>query len=442
MKDLNIMNLKKPYLTIVLLLVGIHAIGQDTLALSDAVKLGLENNFSIRIARNDATIASNNNTLGNAGFLPKIDASASSNNSFYNIKQEFADGTNYKNSSYPSYGLSGNVLLNWTLFDGFAMFANKQKYSTLEELSNINFQMTVEDAAASIIINYYTIAIENNLLENYHEALTLSRDRLRIAREKAVIGTSYQIAVMQAEVDYRADSSQMLQQVNKIQNLKINLNKLIGREPEINFNVKKLAPEVASIELNTIIENLLNQNKEIQAAKLNLRLKEIAIREAQASRYPRIGISPAYNFSRSSTPEGSTELNRSFGPAIGISASITLFNGFNATRNIKNARIYRDNQDLMNQSKVQNLKGEAIKYYNNLVLAKNLVELEQKSAELAKTNSNVAMEKYRIGIISDIELRDAQIKYLDAEYRYLNALMQAKTAEVELQVLMGAVAIP
>ncbi|HPV55715.1 MAG TPA: TolC family protein, partial [Tenuifilaceae bacterium] len=285
-------------------------------------------------------------------------------------------------------------------------------------------------------------AIENNLLENYHEALTLSRDRLRIAREKAAIGTSYQIAVMQAEVDYRADSSQMLQQVNKIQNLKINLNKLIGREPEINFNVKKLAPEVVSIELNTIIENLVNQNKEIQAAKSNLRLKEIAIREAQASRYPRIGISPAYNFSRSSTPEGSTELNRSFGPAIGISAGITLFNGFNANRNIKNARIYRDNQDLMNQSKVQNLKGEAIKYYNNLVLAKNLVELEQKSAELAKTNSNVAMEKYRIGIISDIELRDAQIKYLDAEYRYLNALMQAKTAEVELQVLMGAVNIP
>ncbi len=437
------MNLTKiKLLMIAMMLTSFIAIGQDTLTLSDAVKIGMENNFSIRIARNDVSIADNNNTLGNAGFLPKVDASAASNNSFYNIKQEFADGTNYKNTSYPSYGLSGNVLLNWTLFDGLAMFANKQKYSTLEELSNVNFQMTVEDAAASIIINYYTIAIENNLLENYHEALTLSRDRLRIAREKAVIGTSYQIAVMQAEVDYRADSSQMLQQVNKIQNLKINLNKLVGREPEINFNVKKLAPEVASIELNTIIENLLNQNKEIQAAKLNLRLKEIAIREAQASRYPRIGISPAYNFSRSSTPEGSTELSRSFGPAFGISAGITLFNGFNVNRNIKNARIYRDNQDLINQSKVQNLKGEAIKYYNNLVLAKNLVELEQKSAELAKTNSNVAMEKYRIGIISDIELRDAQIKYLDAEYRYLNALMQAKTAEVELQVLMGAVNIP
>jgi len=437
------MNLTKiKLLMIAMVFTNFIAIAQDTLTLSDAVKIGMENNFSIRIARNDVSIADNNNTLGNAGFLPKVDASVSSNNSFYNIKQEYADGTNYKNSSYPSYGLSGGVLLNWTLFDGFAMFANKQKYSTLEELSNINFQMTVEDAAASIIINYYTIAIENNLLENYHEALTLSRDRLRIAREKAVIGTSYQIAVMQAEVDYRADSSQMLQQVNKIQNLKINLNKLIGREPEINFNVKKLAPEVVSIELNTIIENLVNQNKEIQAAKLNLRLKEIAIREAQASRYPRIGISPAYSFSRSSTPEGSTELNRSFGPAIGISAGISLFNGFNATRNIKNARIYRDNQDLINQSKVQNLKGEAIKYYNNLVLAKNLVELEQKSAELAKTNSNVAMEKYRIGIISDIELRDAQIKYLDAEYRYLNALMQAKTAEVELQVLMGAVNIP
>jgi len=322
------------------------------------------------------------------------------------------------------------------------MFASKQKYSTMEELSNVSFQMTIEDIAASIIINYYTISIENNLLENYHEMLTLSRDRFKIAREKAAIGTSFQIAVMQAEVDYRADSSQMLQQVNKIQNLKINLNKLIGREPEINFEVNKITPEVTAIELNSIINNLLNQNKELQAAKLNLRLKELAIREAQASRYPKINLSSAYNFSRTSTPEGSTELYRTYGPAFGISAGITLFNGFNTNRNIKNAKINRDNQDLSNQEKIQNLKGEAIKYYNNLVLAKNLVELEKKSADLARTNSDVAMEKYRIGIISDIELRDAQIKYLDAEYRYLNALMQAKTAEVELQVLMGTVVIP
>lgn len=425
-----------------IMLTSIVAASQDTLSLTNAVKLGMENNFSIRIARNDATIADNNNTLGNAGFLPKVDATTASNNSIYSLKQEYADGSNYSNSSYPTYGISSGVQLGWTIFDGFAMFASRQKYSTLEELSNINFQMTVEDVAASIILNYYAISIENNLLENYHEVLTLSRDRLKIAREKAAIGTSYQIAVLQAEVDYRADSSQMLQQVNKIQNLKINLNKLIGREPEINFGVNNIAPEVASIELNSIIENLMNQNKELQAAKLNIRLKEIAIREAQAARYPKVSLTSAYNFTRSLTPEGSTEYSRSLGPTFGISAGITLFNGLNANRNIKNAKIYRDNQDLVNLSKVQNLKGEAIKYYNSLVLAKNLVELEQKSTELAKTNSDVAMEKYRIGIISDLELRDAQIKYLNSEYRYLNALMQAKTAEVELQVLMGVVAIP
>lgn len=429
-----------PFLAV--MLSGLLAIGQDMLTLSEAVKLGMENNFSIRIAQNDAAIANSNNTVGNAGMLPSINASAASSNSIYSLKQEYSDGTEYSNSTYPNHGVTSGLQLNWTLFDGFAMYANRQKYATLEELSNISFQMTVEDIAASIILNYYTISIENNLLDNYHEVLTLSRDRLNIAREKAAIGTSYQIAVMQAEVDYRADSSQILQQTNKIQNLKINLNKLIGREPEINFEVKNITPQVATIGLGTIIENLLSKNKELQAGKLNLRLKEIEIRKAKALRYPEINLASAYNFSRTSTPDGSTELSRAFGPAFGISAGITLFDGSNVTRSIRNAQIYRDNQDLTNQSKIQDLKGEAIKYFNNLVLAKNLVELEQKSVELAKTNSDVAMEKYRIGVISDIELRDAQIKYLNAEYRYLDALMQAKTAEVELQVLMGAVAIP
>ncbi|HUW08039.1 MAG TPA: TolC family protein [Williamwhitmania sp.] len=415
---------------------------QDTLSLGTAVKQTLENNFSIRMARNDASIAKNNNSLGNAGFLPTVNANASTSNSRSNLSQSYSGGTSYANSAYPTHNQAAGVQLSWALFDGFAMFATREQYATMEQMGDLSLQMAVEDAVSSTILGYYTIVQEEKLKDNYREVLNLSRTRLNIAREKAEIGAGYQLAAMQADVDFRADSAQLLQQSNNVQNLKVNLNKLMGRDPETEFEVAPAMPESQQMELSQIFDKLLAQNKELLLAKMNLCTKELSLRQAQAKRYPTISLSSAYSYSRISTPDGSTEVNRSFGPSFGLGASITLFNGMNANRAIKNARLQRDNQDLSNQATTLNLKGEAVSFFNDLRLAIALVDLGKKSVEMAKINAEVALEKYKIGVFSDLELRDAQNRYLDAEYRYLNAQLQAKTAEVELQVLMGAVVMP
>lgn len=429
-------------LAAMLIMLPVVVSAQDTLSLGTAVKQTLENNFSIRMARNDASIAKNNNSLGNAGFLPTINANASDNNSLSNLNQSYSNGTSYANSSYPTHNQAAGVQLSWTLFDGFAMFATKEQYATMEQMGDLSLQMSVEDAVSATILGYYTIVQEEKLKDNYREVLNLSRTRLNIARKKADIGAGYQLAVMQADVDFRADSAQLLQQSNNVQNLKVNLNKLMGRDPETEFEVVPDMPESQQIELSQIFDKLLSQNKELLLAKMNLRTKELSVRQAQAKRYPTISLSSAYSYSRINTPDGSTEVNRSFGPSFGLGATITLFNGMNANRAIKNARLQRDNQDLSNQATTLNLKGEAVSYFNDLRLAVALVDLGKKSVEMAKINAEVALEKYKIGVFSDLELRDAQNRYLDAEYRYLNAQLQAKTAEVQLQVLMGAVVMP
>lgn len=414
----------------------------DTLSISDAIQIGLENNFSLRIARNEEHIARNNNTLGAAGFLPKVDVNSSASGTNYNIRQEVASGQVIEYRSYPSNTLFGGIQLSWTLFDGFAMFANRERLGKLEEINSIAYQLKVEDVVSAIIVNYYTLSVEKQLLDIYKEIMRLSADRLNIAREKAAIGTSFQLAVMQAEVDYRTDSAQVLRQINRVKDLTITLNKLLGRNPTIQFEIVRKIPEIKLYEQDSVIEMLKSQNKELIISRLNLRLKEIAIKEAQASRYPRITLSSAYNVSQTNTPDGSTSLSRSIGPSYGITLGIPLFNGFHVSRNITNARIFMENQLFSLQAMENDLTAEAVRLTNSLILANNLVEIEKKSAALAKQNSDISIEKYRVGLISDLELRDAQIRYLNAEFRYQNALIQAKSAEVAIQVLIGNLQIP
>lgn len=414
----------------------------DTLKLSEAIRIGLENNFSLRIARNDEQVARNNNTLGNAGFLPKVDLSTSASGYSYNIRQELANGSVNEYDKYPSNTVSGGIQLTWTLFDGFAMFANRNRLASLEELNSISYQLKVEDVVSAIIVNYYTLSAEKQLLDIYREIMKLSADRLKIAREKAAIGTSYQLAVMQAEVDYRTDSAQVLRQENRLKDISISINKLLGRDPTIRFEVEKNIPQVKLYDLSTVSETLKASNKELLISKLNVRLKEIALQELQAGRYPRVTLSSAYALSQTSTPEGSTVLNRNIGPSFGLTVGIPIFNGFNTNRNITNAKIYLENQQLTYQAQEMNLVAEAVKLTNSLTLANNLVEIEKKSALLAKQNSDISIEKYRVGLISDLELRDAQIRYLNAEFRYQSAQIQAKSAEIAIQVLMGNLQMP
>lgn len=111
---------------------ALYAQSTDTLRISDAIKIGLENNFSLRIARNEKLVARNNNTLGAAGFLPKVDISSSASETNYDIRQELATGNVNEFNNYPTKSTYGGVQLSWTLFDGFAMFANRQRLSTLE----------------------------------------------------------------------------------------------------------------------------------------------------------------------------------------------------------------------------------------------------------------------------------------------------------------------
>ena len=424
-----------------MLLLPVAATAQDTLSLSDALRMGLESNFSIRIARNDAVVAKNNNSLGNAGFLPKVDATGSTTQSSMDIKQDLANGTSVESNGYKTQGLNAGVQLSWTLFDGFAMFANRERLSLLRDLGDLGAQMAVEDVSSSIIISYCTIVQEQKLQENYREVLDLSLVRLNVARQKAAIGSGYQLATMQAEVDYRADSSQLLSQQSRVANLKIELNKTLGRAPETQFEVERAIPTAQAIVLDDIYTKLDAQNKDLMVAKLNLRVKEVAVKEANAARYPRVALSSAYSFSRNETPAGTTEVYRSLGPSFGLGASVTLFNGMNANRNIKNARLQRESQELRSLQTTIDVRGEALKHYNDLTLANTLVEVEQQSVEMARTNVAVALEKYKIGMISDLELRDAQTRLLSTEYRYLNAQLKAKTAEVGLQVLMGAIVV-
>lgn len=418
-----------------LFLITLNLKGQDTLSLDEAIQIGLKNNFSIVIAQNNLQIATNNNSMGNAGMLPKIDATATQNNVFQDISRK--DGGITKESNNKTASITGALQLNWTLFDGFNMFVLREQNRNLQQMGDLQLRMAIEDATASIIVTYFSIALQQKLLKSLKESFTLSKNRFLISKEKAKIGAGYELQVIQAEIDLQSDSSSILRQENLIKNQMIALNRLLGRNVNTSYSIKEVQPNFIKPDYSTIVEGLNSQNAELLYERMNLNNKELSVKSLKSSRMPRIALVSSYNFSSIGNTTSSPESSRTFGPSVGVTASITLFNGFNLSRNIKNAQLQSENQKITLMQTENILQSNLSQLYNDLELALALIRTEETTMSLASKNAIVAVEKFRLGAISDLELRDIQKKLLDVQYRYYSALLQAKSAEVELKILSG-----
>ena len=429
--------MRSRFLVLLVGLIPSLAFSQELLTLEEAIRIGLENSYAIQISQNNVEIAKNNNTIGNAGYLPRVDVNVNQSNNFQNRYSEFADESTSSQQGYATYGLASGAILNWTVFDGFSMFMRKEKLGLYKQQSDLSLRITVENTVADIAYTYYNIALNEKLYKMYEEQMDLSRQRLKIAREKSLIGVGYELQELQSEVDFRADSAQYLRQASYLINLKAELNRLLVREPSFNFSVNTDIPVPAIATCSDVFLKISEFNPSLLSARLQSSISELEVNEAVSSRYPIVNLSGAYNFSHTGTPDGNTRLSTIHGPTLGIGASISLFNGFNATRRINNARIFAENQKLNEKDLTLRLQSTAFKLVNNLNQAIELVKVEERSVLLAQRNAEASWEKYRLGALSDLELRESQKKFLDSQTRLISAQMNAQAAEIDILSLTG-----
>lgn len=410
---------------------------QDTVTLAEFIATGLEQNFSIRLARIDAAIAENNNTLGKAGFLPTLTTSGTKSWTVNNTRLEFFSGDIREGKNAHSDNFNPNATLSWTIFDGFAMWINKQRLNELEKMGEIQARITIEENIIQIVETYYLIVQQEMLLDVIREALSLSLERKKLAEVRLQYGTDSKLDLLQALTDLDADSARLLQTINSMQQLKANLNILIGRDPSIPFHVRKDIPLTDNLLLPPLLEKALENNAILLAARLNSAIAALDTKQAMGDYFPRLSFYTAYNYNISHAQIGIMKQNKSYGYTYGLIATFPLFEGFNRNTDLKNARLMQQSAEISYQSRELELRSSMFKTFQNYTNALALIRMENRNVKIVQENVTIAAEKYRLGSLSAIDLRTVQQKLIDAESRLIAAKVQAKQAEQELLRLSG-----
>jgi outer membrane protein TolC len=407
------------------------------LSLSEALTIALENNWGITLAENESIIAELNNSLGNAGFLPSLDATATRSRNVNNTYQKYFDGREREGDNAVSNSINTGIQLSWTIFDGFNMFIQKKKLGELEEMGMTQLRSVIENTVAQVILAYYDIDVQDRLTEVYFEAVQLSSERKRFARAMIDIGSGSELSYLQSSVDLNTDSAIYMQQLVILANSKAELNRLLCRDLLTTFEVTSEIPLNYDLIYEQLWDLIQDQNPDLMRARSNLLITSLDTKSSRSLMYPRISVNTGYSFNKSESEVGFMMLNRNLGFAMGISLTYNLFDGFNTRNNIKAAKIREESAHAEFSQAELDIKSELLRIYNDYMTNLQLVKFESDNRALALRNLEVAMEKYRIGAINDIDLRETQQKLLDAETRYLFSQYRSKIAETELLRISG-----
>jgi outer membrane protein TolC len=418
--------------------------GQEIYSLQRCIKTGLERNFSILVARNREEISTRNLSLGNAGFLPSLDLSGRYGGTMNTTTQKVAaTGVTSTAANIYNTTATGNVTLGWTLFQGFSAHTSYRKLNELKLIGELNTQLAIEDYVADVVSEYYFYIQQLRLFHNLGYAVSLSRERVRIDAERYLLGASSKLQLLQSQVYLNSDSSRYAKQNEVLRSSQVRLNKLMAAE-DLGANLV-LHDSVISINPSLVYDSLLlmtdGRNITLQIARRNKTISGYDFKLIAARSYPYLNVSSGYS-SGYNTYESSTLLNQKVnGMNYGLTLGINLFDGFNAWREKANARVEIENKEYQYLQVDQQIKGDLITIYfayqNNLLLLK----LEEQNLKTAEENLYIALERYKLGSLSGLELREVQQSLLEAEERLLSVQYQTKLAELSLQQIAGNILI-
>ncbi|MBK6953456.1 MAG: TolC family protein [Crocinitomicaceae bacterium] len=409
-------------------------------SLSELIQLALTNNYQIRILKNEEAMASNLNTVGNSGQLPTVILDGGITTASNTTRQEFADGSLKEGSNARSTNANLSLLANWTVFDGFAVYARKDQLEYLEQLGQLNSKFYIEQTVADLVVAYYQLVFEKQLLANHKLAMTISSYRVRLEEKKRSVGSGKMVEYGQANVDYNTDSIAYMAQLNRIQSLEIELNRILSNPLETPLTID--AGEYTFTPLlqkDTLLNQTENNNAQLEQFMLQELISEADLRMEKANRYPTINLFAGYQVSQSTAEVGFIELNRNIGPVVGLNVSFNLYNGGINNTAIKNTLLENENAELNTAQVRQNLQAQVYDLYlqhkslaDRIAMAKINVDTMQKVYE-------IAAQQFSQGDINGYEFRLTQLSLLNAQLSLNSLLFTLKITEINLNRISGTV---
>lgn len=423
--------MKKVLIAIYLLLVA-NLSAQEKFTLAEAIDLGLENNYSLRISAKNVEISDMNNSWSTAGRYPSIDLNVTSVNRFdHSVGSDITT-----NNLIPSAEIS------WVLFNGFRIFNTKSKLEDQYQLTEGYNILTVENTIKSIVLAYYEVLLQKERLNVFEELQNLSKDRYDRAEASREIGGAVTYEVLQAKTAWLEDQSNYLSQKLNYDNSVRALNLLIGEKSDKKYtSFDEFETDLYDYKFDDLKEKMFNGNRSLQNQYLNEVISERDIDLAWGGMLPSLILSGGYDYTDSRVKINQFDPTKSnkydyYGNLV---LSLNVFDGLNTKKSLEIAKLQNEISKIETEELVHSLTNTLSQLLELYQIQKSLLEVAEENVAAAKLNFQISEEKFKSGAINSFNFRDIQIVYLNASLQRLNSVYNLISTNTELARLTGAI---
>ena len=430
-------------LIIIAFLSSFSALGQDSLSLKKAIEIGLQKNFDIQLTQKNVAINQIMNSWGEAGSLPQININVGQNNS---ISDQRNNPISFAPYLFQSNDVSGNLALNWTIFNGFGIQANKNKLEQLQIQSENTATLAIENTIHGIILSYYQAKMQKEQLNLIFNLIQLSKEKYDQQVLKSNLGVGVKFELLQYENNLLADSSSFYLQELAFRNSIRNLNLLMGADIEKEWILSsEIKPELNDKDFNTLKNEMLANNTNIKNQFLNISLNQQDISIAKSSFYPNINLNAGTNTSTGilSTNDANAPIDntpiRNLNYYANFTLNFRLFDGGKVRRAIKALEI----QNEVNQTQLEQMQQQLILELSNTFALyqtrKKIFELNKKAFIASKENLEIARFKEKTGLINSFNFRDIEMNYLSSGVNLYQSSFDLLESNATLLKLTGKI---
>jgi len=433
--------MKSIYYTLTLLLfVGVAAQAQDKiLTREEAIDLVLENNLDIQVARNTKKIDENNAGILNSGYLPSVTGNAGGSIDKQDSEGVLANGDVRTADGAETRRYNASINVNYTLFDGLGRYYDYKSFKERFEQSELEVRQTIETTILQLFTVYYEVARLSENTNTLQQALAISKDRLKRAKYQFEYGQNTGLDVLNAEVDINTDSINLLNSRQQLRNTMRDLNLILNRDLSTTFEADTTVNFVPNLQMENMHNEAKLNNVRLRIVEKDINISNYGFKGSKSGFLPTLGLTGTYgwNESNNNSPLAFTLQNTSTGVTGAVNLTWNLFDGGNTITNVKNAKIGYENQELFKKQAELEVERDIRNAWDSYTNALYVLEVQEKNLQTNQDNFNRTDERYKLGQVTSIEFRQAQLNLLNAELAKSQAKYNAKLAELQMLQISG-----
>lgn len=442
----------KNILSVIVFFAFAKAYAQETpvevLSKEEAVSTMLANNFGVQIANNNVAVAENNTSILNSDYLPTVFGQAGANFDRTTSTTDFNGATDNEGNLRPDVVIpdaetvryDASINASYTLFDGLGRYYNFKQLQERYNLSQLEARETIENTMLQLFSVYYEVARLEENISVFREALGISRKREIRAKYQFEYGQVNKLEILNAQVDIVTDSINLLNAQQQLRNTQRDLNVVLARELEDLKTADTTLVFVSPMLIDSYMEQAKSNNVSLLQVEQDILITDYEIKRAKGLFLPTIGLTGSYGWNLSNNPAtaffpGVTRSATSL--AAGASLRWNLFDGGRSVVGLKNAKIALDTQQLLKEQLEQQVYRDISNARGNYRNALMVFRLQEQNVITNEANFERTEERFKLGQVTSIEFRQAQLNLLNAQTTKNAAKYTAKLAEIQLLQLTG-----